>query len=81
MQLSAQRVRSLYQLMDAACDAQDIRTDARRLDNVPIIEPKQRGHWVPLAPAQRQRFRERTSVERVNSLLKECFGGVGAHEN
>jgi len=75
MQLSAQRVRSLYQLMDAAYDAEDIRTYARRLDNVAIIEPKHRGNWVPLAPAQRQRIQQRSSAERVNSLLKDYFGG------
>jgi len=75
MQLSAQRVRSLYQLMDAAYDAQNIRQYARQLGQVPIIEPKQRGPWVPLDPAQRLRFRQRSACERVNGLLKDYFGG------
>lgn len=75
MQMTAQRVQSLYQLMDAAYDAQDIRDYARRLNQVPIIEPKQRGEWVPLDPAERRRFHERIASERVNSLLKDYFGG------
>jgi len=75
MQMSAQRVRSLYQLMDAAYDAEGIRQYACHLGQVPIIEPKQRGHWVPLDPAQRLRFRERSACERVNGLLKDYFGG------
>jgi hypothetical protein len=30
---------------------------------------------IELAPAQAQRFKQRTASERVNSLLKERFGG------
>ena len=75
MQMSGQRVKSLYQLMDAAYDAQEIRKYAHWLNQVPIIEPKQRGQWVPLDPAQRRRFHERSASERVNSLLKDYFGG------
>ena len=75
MQMTAQRVQSLYQLMDAACDAEDIRQYARKLGQVPIIDPKHRGQWVPLEPAQRRRFHQRSASERVNSLLKDYFGG------
>ena len=75
MQMSAQRVQALYELMDAAYDAQPIHAFARRLGHVPIIEPVQRGDWVPLNPAQRQRFYERSASERVNGRLKEFFGG------
>jgi IS5 family transposase len=75
MQMTAQRVQSLYQLMDAAYDAEDIRQYARKLGQVPIIDPKHRGQWVPLEPAQRRRFHERSASERVNSLLKDYFGG------
>jgi hypothetical protein len=42
---------------------------------VPIIEPVQRGDWVPLDPAQRRRFGERSASERVNGRLKDEFGG------
>jgi hypothetical protein len=75
MQLSAERVRSLYQLMDAAYAAQGISDYVYAQGQVPIIEPKQRGEWVPLDPAQRRRFHERSASERVNSLLKDSFGG------
>ena len=75
MQMSSQRVKSLYQLMDAAYDAEEIRKYAHSLNQVTIIEPKQRGEWVPLAPAERRRFHERSASERVNSLLKDSFGG------
>ena len=42
---------------------------------MPIIEPVQRGDWVPLDEAQRRRFGQRSAAERVNSRLKEHFGG------
>lgn len=75
MQMSAQRVQSLYQLMDAAYDAEPIYAYARQLAQVPIIEPAKRGDWVPLDPAQRRRFAERSASERVNGRLKDSFGG------
>lgn len=75
MQLSSQRVHSLYQLMDAAYDAGAIHEYARSLGHVPIIEPSRKGEWIPLDPAQRRRFAERSACERVNSRLKEHHGG------
>jgi hypothetical protein len=75
MQMSAQRVNSLYQLMDAAYDAEPIHAYVRQLGQVPIIEPIKRGDWVPLDEAQRRRFGERTAIERVNGRLKDYFGG------
>lgn len=75
MQLTAQRVTSLYDLMAAADDAQALHAYARGLGHVPIIEPGPRGQWVPLAAAARRRFAERSAAERVNSRLKEHFGG------
>jgi len=75
MQMSAQRVSDLYDLMDSAYDAAAIHAYSRGLGHVPIIDPVQRGDWVPLDEAQRLRFRERTSVERVNGRLKDFFGG------
>jgi hypothetical protein len=45
---------------------------------VPIIDPNpRRREKIPLDPAQAQRFKQRSSSERVNSLLKECYGGRG----
>jgi hypothetical protein len=75
-QLTAQRVTSLYDLMDSAYDAPQIHAFSTQLGHVPIIDPNpRRGEKIPLAPAQAQRFKERSAAERVNSLLKERYGG------
>lgn len=75
MQMTTQRVTSCYQLMDAAYDAKAIREYAKKLGQVPIIEPAQKGNWTPLDPAERKRFAQRSSCERFNSQLKENLGG------
>ena len=75
MQMTVTRVTSLYDLMDAAYDAQAIHDYARRLGHVPIIEPVKRGDWRPLDDAERRRYAERSAAERVNSRLKEHGGG------
>jgi len=70
------RVTALYELMDSAYDAPQIRQLSRRLGRVAIIEPNPRsGEWVPLAPAEQQRLVERSAVERVNANLKDNYGG------
>jgi hypothetical protein len=75
-QMTAQRMTSLYDWMDSAYDAPQIHEYSRRLGHVPIIDPNpRRGEKIPLAPAQAQRFRQRSASERVNSLLKERYGG------
>lgn len=75
-QMSAQRMTSLYDLMDSAYDAPQIHAYSRQLGHVPIIDQNpRRGQKIPLAPAQAQRFKQRSSSERVNSLLKERYGG------
>lgn len=75
-QMTAQRVTSLYDLMDSAYDAPPIHAFSRGLGHVPIIDPHPRGgEKIPLAPAEAQRFQERTAAERVNSRLKERYGG------
>jgi hypothetical protein len=75
-QMTAQRLTSLYDLMDSAYDAPQIHAYSRRLGHVPIIDPNpRRGEKIPLAPAQAQRFKERSAAERVNSRLKERYGG------
>lgn len=75
-QMTAQRVTSFYDLMDSAYDAPQIHAYSRRLGHVPIIDPHpRRGEKIPLDPAQAQRFKQRSSSERVNSLLKERYGG------
>jgi hypothetical protein len=72
---TAQRVTSLYDLMDSAYDAKEIKQVSRDLGHVPIIDPNRRpANSVPLEPASAVRFRERTTAERGNSRLKDEFG-------
>ena len=74
--LSAQRVTSLYTLMDAAYDSEPLRQLERELGHVPIVAINSRGRSHPptLDEAQKKRFGERTVVERINSRLKDSFG-------
>lgn len=76
-QLSAERVTSLYDLMDSAYDAPQIRAFSRQLGHVPIIAANPRGSGIvrEMAPAEAARFHERSASERVNSRLKERYGG------
>jgi len=76
MKMTSARVDYLYDLMDAAYDAQPIYAVSRSLGHVPIIDKNGRGREViPLAPHEAARYRERTVAERFNSRLKEEFGG------
>ena len=75
-QMSAERVTSLYDLMDAAYDAPQIHCFSKELGHVPIIDDNPRsGEKKQMDPATKTRFGARTSVERVNSDLKDNFGG------
>ena len=74
--MTAQRVTNLYDIMDSAYDCHLIAEHSRKLNHVPIIERLKRGEGlVPMLPHQAARYRERTTVERVNSRLKDEFGG------
>ena len=85
--LTAQRVTSLYDLMDSAYYAPGIIEYSKNLGHVPIIErPVVRGKteekqqeklaWNTLnwKPAEMVRFEKRTTIERSFSRLKEEFG-------
>lgn len=86
MTLSSERVTACYELMDAAYDCRAIDEHCRALGRVPLIAPNQRRSPQTRSvttPAQRprqftwtqaERFRERSSVERVFARLKEEFG-------
>ena len=75
-EMTAQRVTNLYDLMDSAYDCAALRKHSQKLGHVPIIEHLQRGEGlVAMVPHEAVRYRERTSVERVNSRLKDEFGG------
>jgi hypothetical protein len=75
--MSAMRVTSLYDLMDAAYDAKEIHAYSRRLDHVSIIDhnPGRSGVKRKMDPPEKQRYKERSSAERVNSNLKDNYGG------
>jgi hypothetical protein len=84
--MSSERVTYCYELMDSAYDAADILDHSRAMGHVPIVDPHNRGRkttntFLPgkaprqLSWAERDRFRERTMVERVNARLKDEFGG------
>ena len=88
--LTSRRVDSLYDLMDSAYDTSEIRAFSEKLGHVPIIDvnPRRRAEiqaqrkrealaqrCIGHVSAQARRFRERSTVERVNGRLKEEFGG------
>jgi Transposase DDE domain/Transposase domain (DUF772) len=86
--ITATRVTNLYDLMDSAYDAPEIRAKSLSLGHVPIIDPHtKRGgkadaeaealarRRVRFVPAERIRFRERSAAERVNSAIKDSYGG------
>ena len=88
--LSAQRVDNLYDLMDAAYDAVQIREHSRALGHVPLIDinPRRdkalaeelqtearRLKRLGLQLPEQVRYNERTAGERVNGRLKDEFGG------
>ena len=68
----------LYELMDSAYDAPQIRTAIDNLGHVAIIDPNPRRGGVPeekiFDPATANRYKERTTAERGNSRLKDEFG-------
>ena len=74
--LTAARVTSCYDLMDAGYDSEAIRSHSRGLGHVPLIPHQKHGTVeVEMAPHEKVRYRERTTAERVYSRLKEEFGG------
>jgi hypothetical protein len=89
-EMTARRVTNLYDLMDSAYDAAAIRAHSRNLGHIPIIDAQPRGtteqvaalrveerrrRLLGLTTAEDLRYRERTTVERVNARLKDEFGG------
>ena len=75
--MTAWRVTNLYDLMDAAYDAETIRQFSESLGHVPIIDHNPRkGEKIEMTPEKKRRYDERSTAERGNSLLKERFGGI-----
>ncbi len=88
--MTAKRVTNLYDLMDSAYDAPEIKATSHALGHVPIIDQHPRN--VPggkeaiaaeargrrkagYALAEDVRYNERSAAERVNSRVKDDFGG------
>jgi len=83
------KVTSLYDLMDAAYDCPQIVWYSRNLGHVPIIDTNARNNiaktekeeeskaekTINWLPPEKVRYRQRSSAERVNSRLKDDFGG------
>ena len=76
-QMTQTRIKSLYDLMDAAYDSPEIHAFSRRLGHIPIIDhnPRRGGIKKEMDPLEKRRYKERSSVERVNSNLKDNYGG------
>jgi hypothetical protein len=76
MQMGGGRAAVLYDLADSAYDAAQISGFSRSRGRVPLIEPSGRnGKPRQMDPAERARYRGRTSVERAFSSLKDSYGG------
>ena len=88
--MTARRVASLYDLMDSAYDVDAIGDYSRSLGHVPIIDTNPRRNSelkaelrdeakaqsvTGITDARRQRFKQRSTVERTNGRLKDEFGG------
>ena len=87
--MTAARVTNLYDLMDAAYDAPEVRAHSESLGHVAIIDvnprraERKRERAVEAkarrrlghASCEQVRFQERATVERVNGRLKDDFGG------
>ena len=88
--LTAGRLTNLYDLMDSAYDAPEIKQHSRSLGHVPIIDKNPRAAVAAKAEikaearaqqcagyqlAEDVRYNERSAAERVNGRLKDEFGG------
>lgn len=88
--LSAERTTNLYDVMDSAYDAEEIKQYSHSLGHVPLIDINTRSNTARKeeleAEARRLRrigfqlpedvrYNERTAIERVNARFKDEFGG------
>jgi hypothetical protein len=74
--ISAQRVTSLYDVMDSAYCSLEIHEHCRSLGHVPLIDHNRRGgEKEPFEPADARRYGVRSGAERTNARLKDEFGG------
>jgi transposase len=76
--VTSQRVVNLYDLMDAGYDAEIIRDHSQSLGHVPLIDFNHRheNDIREFLPHEKQRYKERSTAERVNARLKDEFGAM-----
>ena len=75
MKLTSKKVNYFYDLMDSAYDAHLIKEMSKQSGHVPIIDRNSRGQdFVPMAPHEAARYKERSVAERANARLKDDFG-------
>ena len=80
-QMSAERVTSLYDLMDAPYDAPEIHAYSKRRGHAPIIDQTpRRGEKKQMDPPEKSRDKERSASERVNSNQKTTMGASRSGE-
>lgn len=78
--MSAARVTSLYDVMDAAYCSFDLHEHSRSLNHVPLIDHNPRGgQKIEFEPADALRYNERTAAERTHARLKDEFGANDVH--
>jgi hypothetical protein len=88
--ISSERVTNLYDLMDSAYDAPQIHESSRELGHIPLIDKhprrdqalkaeikaeNKRCRMAGYQTAETVRYKERSTIERVNGRLKDEFGG------
>ena len=75
MMMADDRCDYLYALMDGGYTSRRIEDFAYSIGKVPIIDKHadRNGRKEEMEPARAWRYRARTTVERTNSELKECF--------
>jgi Transposase DDE domain/Transposase domain (DUF772) len=76
--IAANRVSHLYDLMDAAYDAEVIRQESFKAGRVPLIDFNRRSKndQRNFMPHESEHYKARSSVERVNGNLKDNFAGT-----
>ena len=58
------------------CYTKLLRNESKKLGHIPIIDRNPRnGEVIPMCPHKARRYNERSSSERLNSRLKDQFGG------
>jgi transposase len=88
--ISSERITNLYDLMDSAYDAPQIHEISQQLGHIPLIDKhprrdkalkaeikaeNKRCRLVGHQKAETVRYKERSTVERVNGRFKDEFGG------